>query len=87
MKTATETWIPSPELEIGYVRYESGEARVRIKLGVLVKDIQPPTARAVAIALIHQAEMAQMPPDMEFPPMLGDEPDDDDDEGSGVPAM
>lgn len=52
----------SINLEISHDRYESGQGVVRIKLGALVNDVAPSTARAMAIALIHAAEIAGMPP-------------------------
>lgn len=52
---------PTP-LNIGHIRYENGEGKVRISLGALVKDLRPSTARSLAIALIHAAEMAGLPP-------------------------
>lgn len=50
------------ELQIGRVRYETGEGKVRIALGAFVKDVAPSTARMIAIALIHNAELAGLPP-------------------------
>lgn len=52
-----------PLLEVGHVRYEDGAGKVRFKWGPLVKDVEPATARAYAIALIHAAEIAGMPPE------------------------
>lgn len=53
----------TPVLEVGHVRYERGEGKVRLKWGAFVRDVQPSTARAYAIALIHSAEIAGLPPE------------------------
>lgn len=50
------------QLQVGRVRYETGEGKVRLQLGSFIKDVEPSTARMIAIALIHNAEVAGLPP-------------------------
>lgn len=52
----------APDLHIGHTRYETGEGKVIVQVGPLVRHFDPPTARAIAIALIHDAEVAGLPP-------------------------
>lgn len=50
-------------LEVGHVRTSpQAPGVVRAKIGALFVDMDPPTARAYAIALISEAEKAGLPP-------------------------
>ncbi len=50
-------------LEVGHVRMTpQSSGVVRAKIGALCVDMDPPTARAYAIALISEAEKAGLPP-------------------------
>lgn len=52
----------APDLKIGHTRYEDGSGKVVVALGAFVRHFDPPTARALAIMLIHNAEVAGLPP-------------------------
>lgn len=52
----------APLFQTGAERWENGEGRVVVQLGPIRTTYDPPTARAIAIALIHQAEIAGMEP-------------------------
>lgn len=58
----TDSHALTPTLSVGHTRYENGDGKVVVALGAAFIHVDPATARAVAIALIHHAEVAGLPP-------------------------